>query len=163
MSIPFSNTHHRIPPGFANLLEGLAREVLREQPEDIPAFAANYFEELLDKREKTKFDPAEWGAKLDDRFYNNKAFEEAVSLQEEVKESMKDSSMEPEGACTKLDEDILDIPLDDPDANAAAAKIQASFRGHMTRKKIKGGEIDRKSKDPECASSTRVGDLRNGD
>uniref|UniRef100_A0A674IL78 Neurogranin n=2 Tax=Terrapene triunguis TaxID=2587831 RepID=A0A674IL78_9SAUR len=68
-----------------------------------------------------------------------------------------------EGACTKLDEDILDIPLDDPDANAAAAKIQASFRGHMTRKKIKGGEIDRKSKDPECASSTRVGDLRNGD
>ncbi|KAM6431815.1 neurogranin [Liasis olivaceus] len=68
-----------------------------------------------------------------------------------------------EGACTKLDEDILDIPLDDPDANAAAAKIQASFRGHMTRKKIKGGEIERKSKDPECTSSTRTGDLRNGD
>ncbi|PKU27403.1 neurogranin [Limosa lapponica baueri] len=68
-----------------------------------------------------------------------------------------------EGACTKLDEDILDIPLDDPDANAAAAKIQASFRGHMTRKKIKGGEIDRKTKDTECANSTRGGDLRNGD
>ncbi|XP_034996094.1 neurogranin [Podarcis raffonei] len=66
-----------------------------------------------------------------------------------------------EGACTKLDEDIMDIPLDDPSANAAAAKIQASFRGHMTRKKIKGGE--RKSKDPECTSSTRAGDLRNGD
>ena len=57
----------------------------------------------------------------------------------------------------------MDIPLDDPDANAAAAKIQASFRGHMTRKKIKGGEIERKSKDPECTSSTRAGDLRNGD
>lgn len=68
-----------------------------------------------------------------------------------------------EGACTKLDEDILDIPLDDPDANAAAAKIQASFRGHMTRKKIKGGEIDRKTKDAECANSTRGSDLRNGD
>uniref|UniRef100_A0A674HG25 Neurogranin n=1 Tax=Taeniopygia guttata TaxID=59729 RepID=A0A674HG25_TAEGU len=68
-----------------------------------------------------------------------------------------------EGACTKLDEDILDIPLDDPDANAAAAKIQASFRGHMTRKKIKGGEIDRKTKDAECTNSTRGGDLRNGD
>uniref|UniRef100_A0A8C8VI79 Sperm surface protein Sp17 n=1 Tax=Pelusios castaneus TaxID=367368 RepID=A0A8C8VI79_9SAUR len=75
MSIPFSNTHHRIPLGFANLLEGLAREVLREQPEDIPAFAAKYFEELLDKREETRFDPAEWGAKLEDRFYNNRAFE----------------------------------------------------------------------------------------
>lgn len=31
----------------------------------------------------------------------------------------------------------MDIPLDDPEANKAAAKIQAGFRGHMTRKKIK--------------------------
>lgn len=31
----------------------------------------------------------------------------------------------------------MDIPLDDPEANKAAAKIQASFRGHMTRKKMK--------------------------
>ncbi|KPP74780.1 hypothetical protein Z043_106032, partial [Scleropages formosus] len=35
------------------------------------------------------------------------------------------------------DEDIMDIPLDDPEANKAAAKIQAGFRGHMTRKKMK--------------------------
>ncbi|XP_014903427.1 neurogranin isoform X2 [Xiphophorus hellerii] len=35
------------------------------------------------------------------------------------------------------EEDILDIPLDDPEANRAAAKIQAGFRGHMTRKKMK--------------------------
>uniref|UniRef100_A0A2R9BZF6 Neurogranin n=1 Tax=Pan paniscus TaxID=9597 RepID=A0A2R9BZF6_PANPA len=44
----------------------------------------------------------------------------------------------------KPDDDILDIPLDDPGANAAAAKIQASFRGHMARKKIKSGERGRK-------------------
>lgn len=31
----------------------------------------------------------------------------------------------------------MDIPLDDPTANKAAAKIQAGFRGHMTRKKMK--------------------------
>ncbi|XP_010075463.1 PREDICTED: neurogranin, partial [Pterocles gutturalis] len=68
-----------------------------------------------------------------------------------------------EGACTKLEEDILDIPLDDPDANAAAAKIQASFRGHMTRKKMKGGEMERKAKDGDCANSSRAADLRNGD
>ncbi|XP_075384120.1 neurogranin [Tenrec ecaudatus] len=48
-----------------------------------------------------------------------------------------------ESACSKPD-DILDIPLDDPGANAAAAKIQASFRGHMARKKIKSGEHGRK-------------------
>ncbi|XP_043937114.1 neurogranin [Protopterus annectens] len=47
---------------------------------------------------------------------------------------------------SRHDEDILDIPLDDPDANKAAAKIQASFRGHMTRKKIKGSEKDPKRK-----------------
>ncbi|XP_030394083.1 sperm surface protein Sp17 [Gopherus evgoodei] len=128
MSIPFSNTHHRIPPGFANLLEGLARKVLREQPEDIPAFAANYFEELLDKREKTKFDPAEWGAKLDNRFYNNKAFEEAVSLQEEVKESMKDSSMEPEPDKHSLFETTTHEIED-----RAATKIQAVYRGYRVR------------------------------
>ena len=29
-----------------------------------------------------------------------------------------------ENACSKPDDDILDIPLDDPGANAAAAKIQ---------------------------------------
>lgn len=35
------------------------------------------------------------------------------------------------------EEDIMDIPLDDPEANRAAARIQAGFRGHMTRKKMK--------------------------
>lgn len=34
----------------------------------------------------------------------------------------------------------MDIPLDDPEANKAAAKIQAGFRGHMTRKKMKPDE-----------------------
>ncbi|CAM2107596.1 sperm surface protein Sp17 [Caretta caretta] len=131
MSIPFSNTHHRIPPGFANLLEGLAREVLREQPEDIPAFAANYFEELLDKREKTKFDPAEWGAKLDDRFYNNKAFEEAASLQE-VKESMKDSAMEPE-----LDKLGLYETTTQEIEDKAATKIQAVYKGYRVRETVR--------------------------
>uniref|UniRef100_A0A8C8UG42 Neurogranin n=1 Tax=Peromyscus maniculatus bairdii TaxID=230844 RepID=A0A8C8UG42_PERMB len=51
-------------------------------------------------------------------------------------------------ACSKPDDDILDIPLDDPGANAAAAKIQASFRGHMARKKIKSGECGRKGPGP---------------
>lgn len=51
MSVPFSNTNLRIPKGFGNLLEGLAREVLRDQPGDIPTFAALYFTELLKARE----------------------------------------------------------------------------------------------------------------
>ena len=43
----------RVPPGFQNLLEGLAREVLREQPEDIINFAAQYFKNQLLIREGT--------------------------------------------------------------------------------------------------------------
>ncbi|KAJ7415970.1 sperm surface protein Sp17 [Willisornis vidua] len=143
MAIPFSATNVRVPAGFQNLLEGLAREVLREQPTDVVAFAAQHFQRLLEQREAGAADPVAWGALLED--------------------DRRTWPPSQEGACTKLDEDILDIPLDDPDANAAAAKIQASFRGHMTRKKIKGGEIDRKTKDAECANSTRGGDLRNGD
>ena len=51
MSVPFSNTHLRVPRGFGTILEGLAREVLRDQPEDIPKYAAQYFDALLKQRE----------------------------------------------------------------------------------------------------------------
>ncbi|XP_053852816.1 sperm surface protein Sp17-like [Vidua macroura] len=220
MSIAASNTSMRVPAGFRNLLEGLAREVLREQPTNVVAFAAQHFQKLLEQREAGGTDPVAWGAMLEDdrlTWPPSKDLKEAKDMEGErgaaggagskhssgslarPEESAlrrqaaplnlppapgelpgkRDPAGAPrpplaahppsamdccnEGACTKLDEDILDIPLDDPDANAAAAKIQASFRGHMTRKKIKGGEIDRKTKDAECANSTRGGDLRNGD
>ncbi|KAJ8397178.1 hypothetical protein AAFF_G00440120 [Aldrovandia affinis] len=51
------------------------------------------------------------------------------------------------------EEDVMDIPLDDPEANKAAAKIQAGFRGHMTRKKMKDDK-------PQEVSSS--GDTLNG-
>ncbi|GAB0199873.1 sperm surface protein Sp17 [Grus japonensis] len=121
----------------------------------------------------TSADPAAWGARLVDEVLTQPPCQEPEEDKEKEDKDKEEEkageqpgsvpSTATEGACTKLDEDILDIPLDDPDANAAAAKIQASFRGHMTRKKIKGGEIDRKTKDAECANSTRGGDLRNGD
>uniref|UniRef100_A0AAZ1X7X5 Neurogranin n=1 Tax=Oreochromis aureus TaxID=47969 RepID=A0AAZ1X7X5_OREAU len=69
-------------------------------------------------------DPAEWAAKLEDRFYNNHAFK---NTEEECSQSQKDEEIV----------DIMDIPLDDHEANRAAAKIQAGFRGHRNRKKLK--------------------------
>lgn len=51
MSLHFSNSHLRVPRGFATILEGLAREVLRDQPEDIPKYAAQYFHKLLKQRQ----------------------------------------------------------------------------------------------------------------
>ncbi|KAL7831755.1 hypothetical protein AOLI_G00293030 [Acnodon oligacanthus] len=79
MSVPFSNTNLRVPRGFGNILEGLAREVLREQPEDIPTFAAVYFTALLKQREESGLDPAEWGARLEDRLYNNHTFKNTAN------------------------------------------------------------------------------------
>ncbi|XP_048122976.1 sperm surface protein Sp17 [Alosa alosa] len=70
MSVPFSYTHLRVPQGFGALLEGLAREVLRDQPEDIPAYAANYFRSLLKARDETGEDPISWAARMEDRFNN---------------------------------------------------------------------------------------------
>ena len=39
-----------LPDGLEEALEGLAREVLRHQPENILDFAANHFEQLVKKR-----------------------------------------------------------------------------------------------------------------
>ena len=50
MVIPFSNTQLRVPKGFQNLLVGLSTEVLRSQPRNIHAFAADYFEKLLHRK-----------------------------------------------------------------------------------------------------------------
>ncbi|NXF75474.1 SP17 protein, partial [Sclerurus mexicanus] len=66
MSIPFSSTNVRVPVGFQNLLEGLAREVLREQPTDVVAFAAQHFQRLLEQREAGALDPVAWEALLED-------------------------------------------------------------------------------------------------
>ncbi|XP_062329420.1 neurofilament medium polypeptide-like [Osmerus eperlanus] len=80
MSVPFSNTHLRVPRGFGSILELLAKEVLRDQPQDIPTFAALYFEALLKEREESGMDPAEWASKLEDRFYNNHSFKSSRGL-----------------------------------------------------------------------------------
>ncbi len=50
MFFSLSNTKLRIPKGFQSLLVGLSTEILRSQPRDIPAFAAEYFEKLLQRK-----------------------------------------------------------------------------------------------------------------
>ncbi len=41
----------RVPSGFEQLLESLAKEILRVQPTDITSFAADYFRLKLAQRE----------------------------------------------------------------------------------------------------------------
>ncbi|XP_015675588.1 sperm surface protein Sp17 isoform X1 [Protobothrops mucrosquamatus] len=147
MAIPFSNTTQRIPPGFANLLEGLAREVLRNQPDDIPTFAAKYFESLLIEREKTGYDPTEWGAKLEDRFYNNRAFNELAPPGDGVKKEAKEETtgkpvMEENKSVVDIEGTLSE--------EQAAVKIQSIFRGYKARKEVKGREEgeDEEGKEP---------------
>ncbi|NWI49166.1 SP17 protein, partial [Calyptomena viridis] len=66
MSVPFAAAAVGVPAGFQNLLEGLAREVLREQPTDVVAFAAQYFQRLLEQRDAGIVDPVARGALLED-------------------------------------------------------------------------------------------------
>ncbi|KAM7051692.1 sperm surface protein Sp17 isoform 1-T2 [Molossus nigricans] len=142
MSVPFSNTHYRIPQGFGNLLEGLTCEILREQPDNIPSFAAAYFENLLEKREKTNFDPAEWGSKVDDRFYNNHAFKE----QEPPEKEKSQTPVKEETPVTALESSEEDKEKEEQ----AAVKIQAIFRGHLAReevKKMKQDDLEGKTKE----------------
>lgn len=43
------------PKGLNVVMEGLVREVLRKNPKDIFAFAAEYFETLIEIRKKANF------------------------------------------------------------------------------------------------------------
>ncbi|XP_064651524.1 caldesmon-like isoform X10 [Lineus longissimus] len=107
MAVPFSNTKLRVPKGFQNILEGLAREVLRAQPEDIYSYGAMYFENLLKIREEGGVDPALLGAKLEDRFYNNQSFK------------------------------APDVDPSDPQQQEAATAIQTKFRQYEAKKQVK--------------------------
>ncbi|XP_004701474.1 sperm surface protein Sp17-like [Echinops telfairi] len=155
MSIPFSNTHYRIPQGFGNLLEGLTQEILREQPDNIPAFTAAYFENLLEKREKTNFDPAEWGAKVDDHFYNNHAFKEQEPLEQDVpeKEKSQESVNEEETPVIALESSEEEKEKEE----LAALKIQSVHRGHLAKekvKKMKSGEGEKEEEEEKAEEET---------
>jgi len=51
MSVKYGPSKLRVPLGFHDILDALAREVLREQPVDIIQFADKYFKEKLKQRE----------------------------------------------------------------------------------------------------------------
>ncbi|CAK8677800.1 unnamed protein product [Clavelina lepadiformis] len=52
MSVRYGAIKLKVPDGFKQLLENLSREILREQPKNIPRFSAAYFNRLLERREQ---------------------------------------------------------------------------------------------------------------
>merc|ERR1712037_93329 len=57
MSSVMSHGQLQVPPGLPSALESLARAVLKEQPDDLPKFAAAHFQALLRQREASGNDP----------------------------------------------------------------------------------------------------------
>lgn len=135
MAVQYAPMKLRVPPGFQNLLEGLAREVLREQPEDIIHFAAQHFKNQLLIRDKTGKDDAKKGDQM-----------EKLQQGEEVDIDLTDpevhkaaSKIQASFRGHKAREDVKKHK----DEEAAAVKIQASFRGHQAREKVKEIKLSR--------------------
>ena len=155
----------KVPDGFASLLEGLAREILRQQPENIYDFAADYFECLSkanDAKEATRADEIDIDLSDPDvgaaavkiqksfrRFRESKKIsddvpdkipdttEETNVIVPAVDETSKGEEEEQQGKVEEKEEEEIDIDLDDPDVAKAAVKIQANFRGFKARKSLK--------------------------
>lgn len=68
MSVHFGTFKLGLPLHFKTLLEVITREVLREQPEDVPGFLSTFLDELVEKREQG----------LDARFLAGKASNECI-------------------------------------------------------------------------------------
>ncbi|KAK9520843.1 hypothetical protein VZT92_020703 [Zoarces viviparus] len=152
MSVPFSFMHLRVPQGFGPILEGLAREVLRDQPEDIPKYAAEYFDALLKQREDSGMDPAEWAAKQEDT-YNNNALKAAGAIPEKDPETEVTISKE-----KSLDEADDENPEDETDQNEHNEKVREGEFHQNSEEETKSNNPD----DKEDETTDTVG-RDNGD
>lgn len=81
--------------------------------------------------------------KIQASFRGHMARKQAPPAAEEDKGKPEDDlSKELQKLDAKVDDELADLDLSDPDLNKAATKIQASFRGHKVRKDVvpKDGE-----------------------
>ncbi|XP_022325721.2 uncharacterized protein LOC111125839 isoform X1 [Crassostrea virginica] len=155
MAVPFSNTKLRVPKGFQNILEGLARECLRSQPEDIYEFGAKYFQQLLQVREQTGHDPAVHGARLEDRFYNNDSFQSPSTDPGDPQQQEAALKIQTEYRRHHAEQEVEHMKEED-----AAIKIQSGFRGYQDRQKVlemKDPEAFEKQKKETDGRSSKAG------
>ncbi|XP_050417285.1 retinitis pigmentosa 1-like 1 protein isoform X4 [Patella vulgata] len=131
MAVPFSNTKVRVPKGFQNILEGLAREVLRSQPKDIFEFGFKHLEGLLKEREETGHDPVVHGVKLEDRFYNNDSFKNPTVDAGDPQQQDAALKIQTEVRKHQASKEVLTM-----EEEQAAVRIQAGFRGYQDRQEI---------------------------
>eukprot|EP00076_Gallus_gallus_P006426 XP_001231469.2 sperm surface protein Sp17 [Gallus gallus] len=130
MSFSDPRSAPRLPSGFEEVLQGMAREVLRAQPDDVLGFITRYFQALLAEREQSSAaQRAEDGAAEGEEA-------EAGLLEADAARS----SGAVGGAVMERQRSLRD---EDPSAafltsqEEAATKIQAAFRGYCTRRGLR--------------------------
>ncbi|XP_028276329.1 neurogranin (protein kinase C substrate, RC3) b isoform X2 [Parambassis ranga] len=159
MAVPFSNTHLRVPRGFGTILESLTREILRDQPENIPKYAALYFGALLKQREESGRDPAERAAKLEDRFYNDHAFKTAKTGPENETVTKATISREKSDESPTEDQSVPNLFTQQPNVPEKAALFKSTEEEKEEKQTIKGEHISLETEE-ESINRIPVADIQ---
>ncbi|XP_065176825.1 sperm surface protein Sp17-like [Sycon ciliatum] len=125
MSMKFAPHHLTVPDGFAELLESLTREILRDQPDNLVDYCAEYFQRRLEIRDgKHDLDHIPSTAPGKPR-KSGESNHVGAGEDELTTSSAPTETGDEESAAT---EEVIDIDLNDPEVHAAASKIQTAFR-----------------------------------
>lgn len=132
----YSASQLTVPSGFPELLQGLAREVLRNQPGDIVAFAHEHFAKLMQNRQGS---------------------EEALAKAQMIERETTVLTPNADAIVPEATEE--DLPklndFDNNDVNAIT-KIQSGFRGMQARKQVKELKEQKMETEQEVAEVEEV-------
>lgn len=132
----YSASQLTVPSGFPELLQGLAREVLRNQPGDIVAFAHEHFAKLMQNRQGS---------------------EEALAKAQMIERETTVLTPNADAIVPEATEE--DLPklndFDNNDVNAIT-KIQSGFRGMQARKQVKELKEQKMETEQEVAEVDEV-------
>lgn len=114
----YSSHKLSVPPGFPELLQGLAKEVLRNQPKDIVSFAHDHFAKMVNDRN------------AQDNIV------QAVKINETTN-TMRPNQNVVIPVVDEQEEELPDLNSFDNSEVQAITKIQSGFRGMQARKQVK--------------------------
>lgn len=156
----YSSSRLTVPDGFPELLQGLAREVLRNQPTDIIAFACEHFNRLASDRESnTKINQAISNINETTVLTGNKDAiipEKPEGEEQQPLETFDDKDVKAvikiqsniRGMQARKEVNALKEKKEQEEQEAAAVKIQANFKGMQARKEVDKIKEDRLQEQP---------------